>query len=299
MALFIKDDQDIDLTLNGFHLTGVDSNGVEWHTSFQDTSGIFDGTGTNLSMEKLVWSDGMYSNVPTRTGRSISIQGYLMGDCPDVLIASWEAFKGKLLVGNQVLNIKLGNIKRHTTVKQSAGAPLIKWAGKTMLQYSIGLESSSPYLLGGDTQISGSTQIARSIGGMIFLQDGYHFEGPNLESQWVFKEQEVSGSISLISNGNAPSPVWIKIDGPVKTPSVSHDPSGRTMQFDVELGTGAYLTADSGTREITIDGQPPADGTVTNRQWFYAQPGKNVFRFSAEDAGDGATLTVSFWEAYI
>ena len=299
MALFIPDEQDIELTLNGFKLNGVDDNGVEWHTSFQDVSGIFDGVGTNLATDKLVWTDGMYSNIPTRGGRSISIQGYLMGACPDILIASWEAFKGKLKINDQLLEIKLGNILRQTTVKQSAGAPLIKWAGRYMLQYSVGLEAMSPYLLSGGSPIEGSTHLAKSSGGMTFPKSGYHFESPNSPSQWLFGEKIVSGSITLTSNGNAQSPVSIRVDGPVTNPTVSHSPSGKALTFNIQLGAGSYLTADSGTREILVNGTAPVNGVVANRQWFYAQPGQNTFRFAAKDSGDGATLTVRFREAYL
>ncbi len=299
MALFIQDDQDIQLTLNGFKLNGVDDNGVEWHTSFQDVSGIFDGVGTNLSTDKLVWTDGMYSNIPTRAGRSISVQGFLMGACPDILIASWEAFKGQLKIDDQLLEIKLGNIRRQTTVKQSAGGPLIKWAGRTMLQYSFGLEAMSPYLLSGGNPIQGSTHLAKSSGGIIYPKNGYHFESSKSKSQWLFKEQTISGAIPLTSGGNAQSPVTIRIDGPVTNPTVSHTPSGRTLTFIIALGTGSYLTADSGTREILVNGEAPINGVVADRQWVYAQPGQNVFRFGAKGASDGALLTVRFREAYL
>lgn len=299
MALFIQDDQDIQLKLNGFKLNGVDDNGVEWHTSFQDVSGIFDGVGTNLSTDKLVWTDGMYSNIPTRAGRSISVQGFLMGACPDILIASWEAFKGQLKIDDQLLEIQLGNIQRQTTVKQSAGVPLIKWAGRNMLQYSFGLEAMSPYLLSGGSPIQGSTHLAQSSGGMIFPKAGYHFESPTSKSQWLFGEKIISGAVSLTSGGNAQSPVTIRIDGPVTNPTVSHSPSGRTLTFVIELGAGSYLTADSGTREILVNGEPPINGVVANRQWFYAQPGQNTFRFGAKESGNGAMLTVSFREAYL
>lgn len=299
MAFFIEDEQDIHLRLNGFDLNSVDGNGVEWHTSFQDVSGVFDGVGTNLSTDKLVWTDGLYSNIPTRSGRSISVQGYLMGACPDILIASWEAFKGRLKINDQLLEIRLGSIRRQTTVKQSSGAPLVKWAGRNMLQYSFGLEALSPYLLSGGDPIQGSTHLASSSGGMIFPKNGYHFESPNSKSQWVFKEKIISGAIALTSNGNAQSPVSIRIDGPVTNPTVSHTPSGRTIMFIIQLGTGSYLTADSGTKEILVNGDPPINGVVANRQWFYAQPGQNVFRFGAKESGGGAKLTVSFREAYL
>ena len=44
MSIFPLDSRDVRLTLNGFPLYGVDDNGCEWHVTFQDVSGLFDGT---------------------------------------------------------------------------------------------------------------------------------------------------------------------------------------------------------------------------------------------------------------
>lgn len=299
MMALLTADNDIQLTINGFKLFGQDDNGTEWHTSLQDVTGLFDGAGTNLATEDLVWTDGLFSNIPTRGGKSIAIRGHIMGNCSDTLILSWEKLKGALRVDDQLLEIKLGNISRQVTVKQSSGAPLIKWAGPTMMEFSFGLEMLTPYLLAGGDPTQGSTLLAKSTGGMIFPESGYTFETPDGPSEWVFGEQIVAGAVNLTSRGNSPSPVRIRIDGPVTNPEVTHSPSGKVLSFAVTLGAGSYITADSGTREIQINGLPPVNGVVSTRQWFSATPGQNTFRFASKSADDGALLTVSFREAYI
>lgn len=297
--LFQDDSQDVHLTLNGFKLFGLDDYGSEWHTSFQDVSGLFDGVGSNIAMEKLALADGEYSNSPTRTGRSISIIGYISGNCPDVLLKSWDALKGALLLREQLLTVEIGSIRRETTVMQSSGAPIIAWAGKNMLKYSIGLVSTSPYLYNGDGPLTGSTFLPVTGGGRTYPASGYTFEGPTPDKQWVFQDTTISGSITLISNGNAPSPVLIRIDGPVQDPVVTHRQSGRVLRFGITLGAGQNLTADGATRVILVDGQAPDKTIRVERGWANARAGVNTWLFSADKNSSEAKLTVSFKEAFV
>lgn len=296
--LFPLDTQDIQLTVNGFPLTGVDDNGVEWHTSFQDVTGLFDGAGTNLETEKLAWSDGDFSNRASRAGRNISVLGYIMGACPETLLTSWETFKGALKVNSQLLEVKLGSIDRQVEVKQSAGPPLVEWAGRNMLKFSIGLTALSPYLYKGGDPISDSTMLPSNDGGMIYPVDGYHFEGGRAKTDWRFDEKITSGIVRLVSSGNAPSPVLIRIDGPVSNPIVTHS-SGQSMRFRIALGTGQYITADGTNREILVDGAPPVGGIDVSREWSMAEPGTNEWQFAADSYNNQAKLTVTFREAYV
>ena len=58
MAIFTLDPRDVRLTLNGFPLYGTDSYGCEWHVTFQNVSGLFDGVGSTLQTKDKAWSDG-------------------------------------------------------------------------------------------------------------------------------------------------------------------------------------------------------------------------------------------------
>ena len=91
----------------------------------------------------------------------------------------------------------------------------------------------------------------------------------------------------------------IRIDGPVVNPQVEHSPSGHIMAFDLSLGEGHYILTNGATHEILIDGTDPARGSVTRREWSYAEVGKNTWMFSAEEPSDNAWMTVTFNPAYI
>ena len=296
MSFFPLDSRDIQLTLNGFPLYGVDDNRCEWHVTFQDVSGLFDGVASTLKTSEKTMTDGWYGNLPRLQGRTITIEGHIIGRCTESCIKAWNAFKSVLDTGGMLLTARLGDIGRQALVWQSASAPMIKWAGVNMLRFSVGLTSLSPYLYGLDS-VSGVTGLPSSSGGMLFP---YRFEeagGPG--SSWMWSENVTSGNVALSNVGTAPSPVMIRIDGPVVNPQVVHAGSGHTIAFKVSLGSGHYATMNGVTHEILIDGTEPARGHVTRREWSQAKPGMNVWGFNASEYSNAARMTVSFYPAYL
>lgn len=296
MSIFPIDSRDIRLVLNGFPLYGVDSYGCEWHVTFQDVSGLFDGVASTLKTSEKVMTDGWYGNLPRLQGRTITIEGHIIGRCSESCVTAWNKFKSVLDTAGMLLTVQLGNLGRQVRVWQSASAPLVKWAGVNMLHFSIGLTSLSPYLYGLDS-VSDSSGLPSSSGGMLFP---YHFEEPAvLPSSWVWSENALSGKVALTNAGTAPSPVMIRIDGPVVNPQVSHVGSGHVMAFAMSLGSGHYATINGVTHEILIDGTDPARGRVKRREWSQAEPGMNVWGFNAGEYSATARMTVSFYPAYL
>lgn len=296
MSFFPIDPRDIRLTLNGFPLYGVDSYGCEWHVTFQDVSGLFDGVASTLKTSEKAMTDGWYGNLPCLQGRTITIEGHIIGRCTESCVTAWNAFKSVLDTGGMTLIARLGDISRQVRVWQSGSAPLIKWAGVNMLRFSVGLTSLSPYLYGLDS-MSDSTGLPSSLGGMLFP---YRFEEAGVSlSSWMWSENVVSGTVALSNVGTAPSPVMIRIDGPVVNPQVVHAGSGHVMAFAMSLGMGHYATMNGVTHEILIDGTDPARGRVTRREWSQAEPGMNVWGFNAAEYSETARMTVSFYPAYM
>lgn len=294
--MFPIDPRDIQLTLNGFPLYGVDSHDCEWHVTFQDVSGLFDGVASTLKTDDKIITDGWYANLPHSQGRTISVEGYIIGRCTASCIASWNAFKGVLDPTGMKLTIRLGDVSRQAQVLQSATAPLVKWAGVNILKFSLGLTSLSPYLYGLES-VSGSSFLPKTTGGMTFP---YRFEEHGVAlSSWMWREDVVSGRVRLSNDGTAASPVMIRIDGPVTNPQVLHVESGHVVAFNMSLSIGHYVTVNGMTHEILIDGTDPARGRVVRREWGHAEVGSNDWAFSAYDYSDSARMTVSFYPAYL
>ena len=294
--MFLTDPRDIQLTLNGFPLYGVDDNGCEWRTTFQNVTGLFDGAASTLTTESKVMSDGWYGNLPRLQGRTITIEGHIIGRCTESCVNAWNVFKSVLDASGMLLTVRLGDLGRQARVWQSTSAPLVKWEGVNMLKFSLGLTSLSPYLYGLDP-VSGVSGLPSSSGGM---SCPYHFEEAGVSSSsWMWSENVVSGQVALNNVGTAPSPVMIRIDGPVVNPQVSHVGSGHVMAFNISLGSGHYATVNGVTHEILIDGTDPARGRVKRREWSQAEPGMNVWGFNASEYSGTARMTVSFYPAYL
>lgn len=296
MSMFPTDPRDLQLTLNGFPLYGVDDNGCEWHVTFQDVSGLFDGVGSTLKTSEKAMTDGWYGNLPRLQGRTITVEGYIIGRCTESCVVSWNVFKSVLDCAGMSLVARLGDVGRQVQVLQSAAAPLVKWAGVNMLRFSLGLTSLSSCLYGLDA-VSGVSSLPKASGGMTFP---YGFEESNgSSSSWVWSENVVSGMVCLSNEGTASGPVMIRIDGPVVNPQVLHVGSGHVIAFDMILGSGHYATINGVTHEILVDGTDPARGRVVRREWSQAEPGENVWEFSASEYSDTARMTVSFYPAYL
>lgn len=296
MSMFLTDPRDLQLSLDGFPLYGVDSYDCEWHVTFQDVSGLFDGVASTLKTGEKTMTDGWYANLPRLQGRSINIEGHIIGRCTESCVMAWNAFKSVLKPDGMTLNVRLGDIGLQTQVWQSASAPLIKWEGVNMLKFSLGLTSLSPYLYGLES-VSGSSFLPNSTGGMTFPYL-FNADGWGLGS-WRWSEEVVSGSVTLSNEGTAPSPVLIRIDGPVLNPQILHVGSGHIMAFRMNLGVGHYAIMNGVTHEILIDGTDPARGRVVRREWSQAEVGSNVWSFSADEYSPTARMTVSFYPAYM
>lgn len=297
MSFFPLDSRDIRLTLDGFPLYGLDDNGCEWHTTFQDVSGLFDGVASTLKTSEKVMSNGWYANIPVFQGRTITIEGHIIGRCTENCLASWDLLKRTVGGADMSLTVALGNIRRQVQVMQSASAPLVKWAGVNMLRFSLSLVSLSPYVFGMDL-VSDRTGLPNTVGGMVFP---FSFTAPatGSESGWMWSETAISGSVWLQNTGTAPSPVLIRIDGPVVNPQVTHAGSDHVMAFDMSLGSGHYILINGQTHEILVDGTDSARGRVKRREWSQAEVGSNVWGFSAGEYSDEARMTVSFYPAYL
>lgn len=297
MSMFLTDSRDIQLTLDGFPLYGLDDNGCEWHTTFQDVTGLFDGVASTLKTSDKVMTDGWYANIPVFQGRTITVEGYILGKCTENCLRSWDLLKRTVAGTGMRLTVSMGYVRRQTQVMQASSAPLIKWAGVNVLKYSLSLVALSPYLFGLDT-VSDSTGLPKTSGGLIFP---YSFEdqAAGSGSGWVWSERVESGQVWLQNTGTAPSPVLIRIDGPVVEPQVTHVGSGHVMAFDMSLGSGQYVLINGQTHEILVDGTDPARGRVKRREWSQAEVGSNVWGFSASEFSDAARMTVSFYPAYL
>lgn len=287
---------DIHITVNGFPLTGI-NDGVEWHVTLSDVTGLYDGLGTSLASTQRVLADGVFYNKPFYGERQISITGHIFGGCWNSILSSWEHFKAKLLKGVQPFTASLMGVTRVCDVYQGSTAPVILPLGAQMAKFTVKLACASPFLYGGDIYTA-ETGLPSSGGGRTYPYI-FDTERGAAANVWCWPETVTSGAIYINYNGTAETPVQLTISGPVANPTVTHTPSGRVLKFGLTLGAGHTLTVDTGERSIYVDGSP-LRGHVLRREFPVLTPNAvNQLQFSADEYSQDARLHVRWREAYL
>ena len=278
--------------LNGFRFYGVDDTGCEWLANSVD--GGWNGAGTSHEHSSRAWGDGWVSNASHRQGRNLTVSGSVWAPDQQALDASRQRMLGSVPMDDGELTVELDGVSRLWRVKQDSGEVLISRRGPHIWDFSIPLVSLSPYSFDAGDPLFGSTGLAATSGGMSFPAA---FDGSM--DGWVFTETVISGEVNLTNPGGAPSPVTLRVDGPVDGPRIEHQQSGGVLELGLSLGSGHYVLFDSQSRQVLIDGRDPARGAVLRRGWSDALPGANTWSFTAKESSPVARLTVSFRPAYL
>lgn len=96
------------------------------------------------------------------------------------------------------------------------------------------------------------------------------------------------GSVHITNGGNRPTGAVITIYGPILTPVVAHDNSGRQLGFDIELLTNQYLTIDLRNRTVLLNGTSNRRSKlIGTSKWFLLPPGENSLRLLGTDTTSG------------
>lgn len=287
--------------LGGLRLYGTDESGCGWTVS--SLEGVWDGVESSHAHSSLAWNDGWVSNRARLGGRDITVTGLVT--CPDdaAYMHARQALLGAVPVSGARMLVTVDGVTLMYMVQRAEAKPMIQpQAGLKVARYSIPLVSLSPYAFDAGDPLTGSTGLPSSSGGMRFpvvFSGGPPSVSGSGAVPWCFGERVVSGEVSLSNPGGAPSPVSLRVDGPVRDPRVEHLPSGGVLELREGLGAGHFVVFDGVTRQVLVDGRDPARGAVVRRGWSDALPGLNVWRFSAGEYSPGARLSVSFRGAYL
>ena len=286
------------VTLNGKPLWGMDANGCLWTVS--SLEGMWDGAGSSHEHSALAWGDGWVSNRSFLGGREITITGKVQSPDDESYLAARQSLMAAIPVESGDLTVTVAGRAFLFRVQRAQARPLVKQlAGLRVVEYSIPLVSKSPYAFDAGDPLSGSTGLAATSGGMRFPSAFTSPGAPGLTSSWCFSEATVSGTVFLVNPGGAPSPVTLRVDGPVVDPRIEHQPSGSVLELGMTFGAGHCVVFDSQSRQVLVDGRDPARGAVLRRGWSDAPPGQNSWSFTAKEFSESARITVSFRAAYL
>lgn len=108
-----------------------------------------------------------------------------------------------------------------------------------------------------------------------------------------------SGRLSAYNAGASPAYPTLRLDGPVANPSIEQVNTGGGLTIDASLQEGEWLTIDTRTRAVLLNGTAPRRSWIrAGAQWPLLQPGANelAYRGSAVPGSPGqpSLLTVNW-----
>lgn len=102
---------------------------------------------------------------------------------------------------------------------------------------------------------------------------------------------------NVLVGGNRPTPAIMTIFGPSSFPKIINETLGKTMEFDIILGSGETLTIDSQYHTIRLNGAENRRSTLINPSWFSLMPGNNYIRYQSAASGN-SILNIQYNNAW-
>jgi hypothetical protein len=108
------------------------------------------------------------------------------------------------------------------------------------------------------------------------------------------------GFADITNTGTAETGLFLRIDGPVVTPSVTlvrGDGSFQRLTFDLDLSAGQWLDVDTAARVVLLNGTTSRRGQ-TSGDWPILPPGGHRVQWSSPNYNNVAELSVTFRSAW-
>lgn len=99
---------------------------------------------------------------------------------------------------------------------------------------------------------------------------------------------------NLVVAGNRPTPARFIITGPVNKPQIINETSGKSLIFDINLGSNDNLVIDTQYKSILLNGANRRS-VLREPNWFFLNTGTNFIRYRAESFNlvTGPTMNVN------
>lgn len=108
-----------------------------------------------------------------------------------------------------------------------------------------------------------------------------------------------AGTISITNAGTYRTPATLRFDGPLTSPSVTHQQSGRTITLNASIAAGDNVVVDLEAHSVMYMGTTSRRNWMSPAsRWFYMESGQNTLLFRSASAGEAGTLTVTWKDAW-
>ena len=106
------------------------------------------------------------------------------------------------------------------------------------------------------------------------------------------------GALNVTNDGTFPTPVAIKVEGPVTNPRITNTTLDKKLELDLVVADGDYVILDSATRTILLNGTASRYSSLTDdSEWWDLAPGVNAITYRASTA-TSSTITLTARSAW-
>lgn len=280
------------VVVDGLDLNNIEATGLVWE--FKSIDGWINGPGVNVDQTQRVVDHGQFFQRGHRTGKTLSIVGYIKG--ARALVAEGiDRLNAVLADGGlglfQFTDVNLG---LRWTYVQLLGAPLIPWDGSPTVKYQLQLLAPDPYKYGATSSASTGFGAAPVGAGLVFNL----FPSP---STLDFGAQGTTGTVTISNPGTAESSVKFTVVGP--TPSggfvITDESTGKTITFLGAVPSGSVLVLDGSDGSVVIDGSADRLGDTIVQAWPQIPAGgSRDFLFTPLGGSTAALLTAETTATY-
>lgn len=267
------------ISYGGLTFGAVDTNGVLWRLTGFDGWGSTDSTiqPVQKPRQRGAWSGDGYSQE-----RYLTPKLFLRAPTPALLNQALDQLIAAVDLNTQPMTVTEAGFVRTVNVRQKLGVTPNKLSS-TVAAPTFQLEADDPRKFG--ATLSGVTGLPASSGGLVIPSGGLVIPAGGLTIPAVV----TSGQIEMLNPGNETGPVWVRVDGPITGPQISHVGSGLTLTFaaSMTLGSGEWLDIDMEAHTVLANGQASRNRYITSRQWFGLEPGPNTFSVAAASGTTG------------
>jgi hypothetical protein len=269
------------VALGDLLLNSVDANGVDW---VLEEFNWDDSPASTAELTQRARGHGATSSEGFFTPMVYTLSGVITAPTVALGVAARNAMSAAVTLDEFQLTVAEGESILHSLVKRQDQI-IFKRINPTDRTFSIQVAAKDPRKFG--DLVMATTRLPFSEGGATY------------PATYALTYTGVSGTgvVRVNNSGNTPSPVWLRIDGPLPAGgwTITHQGKQQALTFatSLALAAGEFVTVDMDKREVLAQGQAPRSGYVTSRGWFDLDPGDNVVAFSAANYSPTASLTVT------
>lgn len=278
------------VALGDLVLNVSDSDGTIW--ALEKFEGWQGSAGSTLSLAQRARAHGATASEAFLEPRVMTLAGRIRSSTPELLSYAIDRLNAAVTLDPFTLLVsESGRVRHCEAQRQDAVLVSTPRGAESLAEYSIQVVAKDPRKYG--DLITDATPLPFSSGGLVYP----------VTYPVTYTGVSGTGVVTINNPGNAPAPVWLRVDGPVPAGgwTVTHVGKRQSLTFAtaLALATGEFVTVDMEAREVLAQGQSARSGYVTSRGWFTLDPGDNEIAFSAQNYSPTALLTVTTKPAWV